>query len=79
MKNCQLAFVMAGVVGIAGSARAAVDVTVNGVEYAITTVTPALTTGSGGNQYFSYPGTLTQDLFSTLASQRRKPMQSGPT
>lgn len=70
MKKTTFVLTACGLLGCAVSANAAVDVTVNGVQYAITTVTPALTYNpANGNYYFSYPNTLTSDLFNTLTSQ----------
>jgi hypothetical protein len=70
MKTKTLVLSLFGLLGCAVGAQASIDVTVNGVEYAITTVTPTLTYDSAnGDSYFSYPNTLTQTLFSSLAGQ----------
>jgi hypothetical protein len=55
MKKQTVVLSLCGLLGCALSASAAVDVTVNGATYAITTV--------------DYQGTLTPDLFNTLTSQ----------
>lgn len=55
IKKNTLVLSLCGLLGCALSASAAIDVTVNGATYAITTV--------------DYTGTLSQDLFNTLTSQ----------
>jgi hypothetical protein len=71
MKKYSLPLVLAGAVGSAISAQAAVDVTFNGTTYAVNTVTPTETyNAQTGYYYFTYPsGGLTANLFNTLTSE----------
>ena len=70
MDKRTLALSLCGLFGCALSSNAAIDVTVNGTEYAITTVKVALTYDPGTGFYnFSYPSALTPALFSTLNNQ----------